>query len=87
VLDAAQVGDLNNFGARANEGHVKISGGSPVRFSKSNAGPFGGDITVSLKTDRAHIQGWILILTNKGAHVKVWSLQKWNLVPKEQNVC
>jgi hypothetical protein len=57
VLDAAQVGELNNFRSGANEGHVKISGGSPVRLTESNARSFGGDITVSLKTDRAHIQG------------------------------
>jgi hypothetical protein len=44
VLDAAQVGELNNFEAGANEGHVKISGGSPVRLTESNAGSFGGDI-------------------------------------------
>jgi hypothetical protein len=44
VLDAAQVGELNNFGAGANEGHIKISGSSPVRLTESNAGPYGGDI-------------------------------------------
>jgi hypothetical protein len=42
--------------------------------------PIVTSLTVSLKTNRAHIQGWTLILINEGAHVKVWSLQKWNLI-------